>query len=231
MSDYHVLLRGVVGSTAYGLAREGSDVDRLGVFVAPTTEVAGLKWHDSKATQHGTSDQSDYTLHEVGKFCRLALKCNPSLMELLWLPSDLYDQVTEYGVGLMNLRHAFLFDAGVRNAYGGYAHQQATRLRNRGDGSFSADTRKRTAKHGRHLLRLLRQGRELLETGMLTVRVQNAEEYWEFDNYTADEMLTVYDREKQLFDSVTSVLPLQPDFARVDDWLKDVRLAYMDYSV
>ncbi|GAA1913626.1 hypothetical protein GCM10009753_52280 [Streptantibioticus ferralitis] len=32
----HVLLSGTVGSTAYGLAHKGSDIDRLGVFAAPT---------------------------------------------------------------------------------------------------------------------------------------------------------------------------------------------------
>lgn len=38
----NVLLKGVVGSTAYGLNHENSDVDYMGVFAAPTSEVLGL---------------------------------------------------------------------------------------------------------------------------------------------------------------------------------------------
>ncbi len=37
-----VLLAGIVGSTAYGLAGPDSDVDRLGVFAAPTLSLLGL---------------------------------------------------------------------------------------------------------------------------------------------------------------------------------------------
>ena len=36
------LLEGIVGSTAYGLAGPHSDVDRLGVFAAPTRAFHGL---------------------------------------------------------------------------------------------------------------------------------------------------------------------------------------------
>jgi hypothetical protein len=34
----NILLSGIVGSTAYGLANEHSDIDRLGVYAAPTEE-------------------------------------------------------------------------------------------------------------------------------------------------------------------------------------------------
>lgn len=37
-----VLLSGVVGSTAYGLAGPHSDVDRLGVFAVATAALHGL---------------------------------------------------------------------------------------------------------------------------------------------------------------------------------------------
>ena len=48
----HVILSGIVGSTAYGLNNEGSDVDRLGVFAVPTRALFGLKqtaeWYRAK---------------------------------------------------------------------------------------------------------------------------------------------------------------------------------------
>ncbi|WP_187171929.1 DNA polymerase beta superfamily protein, partial [Enterococcus faecium] len=38
----HLLLEGIVGSTAYGLAGPDSDEDRLGIYAAPTEEFHGL---------------------------------------------------------------------------------------------------------------------------------------------------------------------------------------------
>lgn len=221
-----ILLSGVVGSTAYGLAREGSDVDRLGVFAAATVEVAGLDWHPDRESLVTT--KPDQTLHEVGKYLRLALKCNPSITELLWLPGDLIEKVDPfYGLRLIGLRDALLSTDAVKSAYGGYARQQAHRLANRGDGSFSADTRKRTAKHARHLLRLLRQGRELLTTGRLTIRVANPDDYFAFDDMTPQQMLNVYEREDRLFAATRSVLPDKPDRDRVRGYLAAVRAKFL----
>jgi hypothetical protein len=42
------ILQGIVGSTAYGLATPTSDIDRMGVFVAPTKEIVGF--HPPKGT-------------------------------------------------------------------------------------------------------------------------------------------------------------------------------------
>lgn len=60
----NILLSGVVGSTAYGLAREGSDVDRLGMFAAPTETLLGL--HTPKESHVTTAP--DRTLHEAAKW-------------------------------------------------------------------------------------------------------------------------------------------------------------------
>lgn len=222
-----VILRAVVGSVAYGLNREGSDVDRLGVFVAPTVDLAGLNWSPKRESR--VSTDPDFTEHEVGKFCRLALKANPTITELLWLPDAAFEVERPEGTRLRMLRSAFLSEAAVRNAYGGYAHQQAVRLRDRGDGSFSSDTRKRTVKHARHLLRLLRQGRQLLETGDLTVHVGDPRDYFAFDKMTTEEMLAVYDRESVEFSTASSVLPETPDIDAVAEYIREIRVNYLTY--
>jgi len=76
-----VLLAGVVGSTAYGLDGPDSDVDRLGVFAAPTIAFHGL----TRPRESDVTTAPDQTLHEAGKFCRLALGGNPTVGELMWL--------------------------------------------------------------------------------------------------------------------------------------------------
>lgn len=221
----NILLSGIVGSTAYGLAREGSDIDRLGVFAAPTAELHGLHApNDSHVTTH-----PDRTLHEVAKWCRLALGGNPTVMELVWLPDDLYEVRTPLGDELISIRSSLLSAKRVRDAYLGYATQQFKRLYDRGDGSFSADTRKRTAKHARHLMRLCHQGFELYATGRLIIRVDDPESYHRFgEEVAADAMaaLPLLQKFEGLFDGTSSVLPDQPDEAPVEAWLRRVRAAH-----
>lgn len=223
-----VLLKGVVGSTAYGLNHAGSDIDYLGIFAAPTEEVLGLGWHKSRESLN-TKDP-DTTMHEAKKFVSLCLGGNPSVTELLWL--DTYEHMTEEGSELVWMRLAFLSENRVRDAYLGYAEGQFGRLKRRGDGSFSADTRKRTQKHARHLVRLVEQGYQLYRTGELIVDMRcNASEVdpdWVFGMGEAIEA----DPEKadrymqqavHRFESAKSALPKEPDRDAVNAWLIRVR--------
>ncbi|MEV6616389.1 nucleotidyltransferase domain-containing protein [Streptomyces sp. NPDC051051] len=222
MTVQNILLSGVVGSTAYGLAHAGSDVDRLGLFAAPTEELHGL--HPPKESHVSTAP--DRTLHEAAKWCRLALGGNPTVTELVWLPDELYEVRTPLGDELVGIRTTFLSARRVRDAYLGYATQQFRRLLGRGDGSFSADTRKRTAKHARHLKRLCGQGYELYTTGTLGIRVDDPESFHRFGEQVAadpDAALPLLRRYEAAFDEARSVLPEQPDERAADAWLRKVR--------
>lgn len=222
------ILRGVVGSTAYGLDHEGSDIDRLGCFVVPTVEMLGL--HPPADSRVQTSP-SDYTEHEAAKYIALLLRCNPTVTELLWLPEELYEIVHPEGLALIALREKFLSGRMVRNAYLGYATQQFRKLSDRGDGSFSADTRKRTEKHARHLKRLCWQGSVLYSEGWLPIRVEDPEEYHDFGRKVADNpayaqaMLEQYEL---VFNSVESPLPEKPDEEAAEAWLQQVRARHYD---
>ncbi|WP_121160599.1 nucleotidyltransferase domain-containing protein [Micromonospora pisi] len=225
MVPTNLLLAGVVGSTAYGLAGPGSDVDRLGLFAAPTEAVLGLT--PPKDTH--VTNKPDATYHEAAKWCRLALGGNPTAMELVWL--DEYETRTPLGDELIGIRSAFLSAHRVRDAYLGYAIGQFGRLTARGDGSFSADTRKRTAKHARHLARLCQQGYELYTTGKLTIRVHNPEELHKFGERVADgalndaeHLIAMY---KHMFEKARTVLPDEPDRTPVEAWLLRARRAHL----
>ena len=147
----HVLLQGVVGSTAYGLATPESDIDRLGVFAWPTRRFHGLVPPKETLDSH----EPDICMHEAGKACRLLMGGNPTVNEILWL--DDYEVRTALGEELISIRGAFLSAGRVKGAYLGYATQQFNRLLTRG--RFSSDIpERRVAKHARHLKRLVVQG-------------------------------------------------------------------------
>ena len=231
MTERNVLLKGVVGSTAYGLAREGSDIDQLGIFLAPIREVLGLrsdKVVDQSDVQH---EPSDVTLHEVGKYCQLALQCNPTVLELMYLSE--YVVKTTAGALLIQNRHHFLSGPAVKGRYGGYARSQADRLMRRnaeGKDGFSSDTKARTAKHARHCMRLMWQGGELLKTGRIPIKVPPAER----DILFLMGDLAVTDPEKFYrrfevsigkFDNIETKLPDKPNREEIDNILVAIRLA------
>jgi predicted nucleotidyltransferase len=72
----------VSGSRAYGLDTDGSDVDRRGVFVAPTPDF----WRLDKPPTHVEGPLPEQLSWEVERFCLLALAANPTVLECLWSP-------------------------------------------------------------------------------------------------------------------------------------------------
>jgi uncharacterized protein len=223
-----ILLAGVVGSTAYGLAHEGSDVDRLGCYAAPTVQFHGLHPPLGKQASHVTT-APDATYHEAGKLAALLLKANPTVTELLWLNS--HEVTTAAGRLLIAIRSSFLSARAVRDAYLGYATQQFRRIDNRGDGSFSADTKKRTAKHARHLWRLLHQGAGLHQTGRLTVWLppDQAVACLAFgERIEAGDLALARQALSDAEDMFNrpGMLPDHPDEVAAERWLRSVRSAY-----
>lgn len=220
----HILLQGVVGSTAYGLAGPDSDVDRAGVFVHPTALLFGL----TKPTESIVTTKPDVTYHEAEKAARLMLKCNPTAMEILWLSE--YEIRKPLGDELIGLRSAFLSAPRVREAYLGYATDQFRKAINRADGSFNADIpARRASKHARHLMRLVEQGFELYATGTLNIRVDDPQRYVEFGERTAADPLSALPyltEARERFNSTPSALPDEPATGAVESWLRRVRAEY-----
>lgn len=220
-----VLLSGVVGSTAYGLAGPGSDVDRLGMYAVPTLSLLGLE----RPVESRVTTSPDVSLHEVGKAARLILAGNPTAAELLWLPDDLYETRTPLGDEAIGLRAAFLSAKRTRDAYLGYASQQFRKLMAQDDGRAPTRSPARAAKHARHLMRLVDQGFELYTTGFLRIRLDDPRRYREFGERVAVDPRAAVpfmaDAEAR-FDAARSVLPDEPDFAAVEAWLLRVRRAF-----
>lgn len=217
MKPTNVVLEGITGSRAYGLDTESSDTDIKGVYVAPTSEILGL--YNVKETIDHTDP--DWVYHEVGKFIQLAMKGNPTILELLYL--DGYLELTKVGKMLVDNRHLFLSNV-IYKSYGGYALSQARKLNARG-GTYGSGRSNRYSKHTRHCFRLLYQGKELLETGSLTVRVtpRMREELFAIGQATPQEIIDRFEREFAEFDKIESVLPDEPNKEEINKILLKIR--------
>lgn len=210
----------VAGSWAYGLNHADSDVDLRGFYVWPTERFLGLRT-DARVW---TRDDPDVCLHEVGQFCAMALSANPTVLETL--ASDWVVETSPLAEDLRANVDAFLSER-VRQSHIGYARQQFKRVERRGDGTFSSDTAKRTAKHMRHMFRLIEQGERLLTTGELRVRVDDPDALRRYEQLPIDEVLAIADAELTRLEDIPSVLPDEPDWGRVDTLLRDHRLALL----
>lgn len=170
-----ILLLGVTGSRAYDIAHEGSDTDYTGVFAAPTRDVLGLgRLRETLLVTGG-----DGVLHEAGKAVRLLLQCNPSMLELLWLPA--YEIAEPLGLQLVSIRRSFLSQYLVKRSYLEFADAQLRKAKSRirsqakmdRDGPVMSEARLR--KHWRHTTRLCISGAHLWRTGEVLVRLDDAD--------------------------------------------------------
>ncbi len=217
------VLEGIVGSIAYGLATDSSDTDRLGVFQVGTRKLLGLSWSSSKESR--TFRKPDGAYHELGKFCRLALAANPTVLELLFL--DSYMLITPIGAELVSLRDRFVSKR-VRATYGGYARGELTRLL-RAEGVSSEKVASARRKKGRHIRRLVLQLESLLSSGVIQVRLDDAqrEECFSFGDLAERnpaELDAWLSSELTRLDALDSGLPDAPDFDAVERFLVATRL-------
>ncbi|MFE7159221.1 DNA polymerase beta superfamily protein [Streptomyces sp. NPDC057636] len=214
----HTIYSCVMGSRAFGLATDGSDTDRRGVFVAPTP----MFWRFEKPPTHVDGPAEEQFSWELERFCELALRANPNILECLHSP--LVEHVTDTGRELLALREAFL-SRQVHATFTGYAMGQRKKL--------DADVRRYGAprwKHAMHLLRLLASCRDLLRTGRLTLdvgedreallAVKRGEVSW--DDVVARMARLAAEAEEA---ATRTPLPTEPDRARVADFLFGVRRA------
>ncbi|MFJ4964959.1 putative nucleotidyltransferase [Streptomyces sp. ADI96-02] len=214
----HTVYACVMGSRAFGLATEDSDTDRRGVYLAPTA----LFWRLDKPPTHVEGPGPERFSWELERFCGLALRANPNVLECLHSPIVEYADGT--GRELLALRGAFL----SRLAHGTFAGYAVGRRR-----KLEAQVRQHGAprwKDAAHLLRLLASCRDLLRTGELRVEVGDAREdllavrrgevAWREVERRADRLAEENDRAAE-----RSPLPPGPDLPAVEDFLVRTRRA------
>lgn len=208
----------LAGSHAYGTNRPGSDLDIMGVYIAPLRAVLSLQ---PPPETYKFSDR-DVTFYELRHFSKLAANANPTVLELLAAPLLVMDG---RGGAIRLAADAFVSKV-ARKTYGGYAISQIRKAEAGTGGSRGIEHYKRE-KFLVHTLRLLVQGRRLLETGHVQVRL------------TEDEIADLRDTAKQGLEAVkvradamlldldvaadASPLPEKPDYEQITDLICSLR--------
>jgi uncharacterized protein len=205
----------VVGSKAYGLDHEGSDVDRRGFYLPP----ADLHWSLAGVPEQLESDQEE-CYWEIEKFIRLGLKANPNILECMYSP--LVEACTPLAQELIDMRSIFL-SRHIHRTYNSYVLSQFKKL--------EQDLRNEHGlrwKHVMHLIRLLLSGVAVLKEGFVPLRVdahrerllaiRRGEIPWD----EVEEWRLKLHRELDAALNSTA-LPEHPDYARANDFLLKAR--------
>jgi len=166
------------GSLLHGTFIRGiSDNDLIGFAAPPLTYILGLnntpplKWEQF---EHQTSEEDgdwDILVYSLDKVVRLLLKCNPNMMEMLWIPDEkIITRKWQYQTLRAN-RHLFCSKLAYE-AFGKYAAGQLHHMKNGGLTRDMGAKRKEMVeqfgydtKNASSLILLLNQGIEFLKTG------------------------------------------------------------------
>ena len=213
-----VIYRCVVGSQAFGLAGEDSDIDRRGIYLPP----ADLQWSLYGAPEQFENEAKQECYWELRKFLILALKANPNILECLYTP--MVETATQSAQELLAMREIFLSKL-VYQTYNGYVMSQFKKL--------EQDLRSTGAikwKHAMHLIRLLMSGVTELKEGFAPVNVaenrahllaiKRGEMEWDEVNRLR---LDLHKRFDAAF--AGTKLPERPDYERANAFLIKARRA------
>lgn len=226
-----VILKGVVGSHAYGLNHAHSDVDYAGIFVHPTETILSIFPYAETYSSTGSDDKDaapDTALHEVKKFITLAAAANPTVLEFLFL--DDYTISTSEGKMLVGIRDEFL-STKIRKTHIGYAKGQIDRFFRGVDprtDKVKPDSRKRSEKNARHTIRLILQGFHALENGTLSPRlspedVREVQEQAEIAVNEPRRFIRYTDQFFRAIEEMDTTLPDEPNWDAINETLLRIR--------
>ncbi len=211
-----VIYRCVVGSRAYGLDGDESDIDRRGIYLPP----ADLQWSLYGVPEQIENKETDEVYWELRKFLILALKANPNILECLYTP--IVEMATPLALELLDIREAFLSKL-VYQTYNGYVISQFKKLEQ--DLRTHGEIR---WKHAMHLIRLLLSGITALRECYVPVSVEEyrdrllaircGEVPWEkIDAWRLELHMQLNDAYEK------TPLPDRPDYVRANAFLIEAR--------
>lgn len=235
----NVILRAEVGSRAWGLnLSDSGDRDEMGIVIEEFEHANGLgsqfenyvyrsaEERDGKDAPSQVGDL-DLTLYSLRKWLRLALKGNPTILTLLFIPSTEWVDGDARGGQLQELAPKIV-SRQAGKAFLGYLEAQRMRfLGERGGrhGRWEGDDPARDYKYAMHMLRLGFQGCELLKTGRLQAPLEESVRTFllgvrKGEVESQNILTTVGGLERELRDLICSS-PLQekPDEEFVENWM------------
>ena len=121
---FKLIFKCKAGSHLYGTNTPLSDVDYRGVFIPDERYFYGCML----STEQFEDKKNDETYFEIRKFMHLALDNNPNIVELLFVPQNMWEVATYEWQLICNHKKLFLSKK-AKYTFLGYAHSQFKRIK------------------------------------------------------------------------------------------------------
>lgn len=231
----HAIYLGYRGSITHGTfipdtsPNSIDDKDIFGIAIPPKEYFFGLKEFEQFERKH---EYWDVLIYDLRKFIRLLIKANPNVMQALWTPAK-HTLKTSWQFELLQKNRHLFAHRGIYKSFCGYSYGQLHKMENMAYNGYMGEKRKTLVdkfgydcKNAQHLIRLLRQGIEFLETGELIVErpdraelIQIKTGQWSIEKVKskAVELFGVMERAEK-----KSRLPESPDREAIDRLVQDI---------
>ena len=249
----------MMGSVAYGVSNDDSDVDVYGYCIPPRNHVfPHLRGeivdfdppaerfqqyqrhhvHDAEAAA-GKGRDYDFTIFSIVKFFRQCLDCNPNLIDCLFAPRRCVLFTTGVGELVRERRKVFLHK-GAWHRFKGYAYSQMHKLRIKepqGKRKAMVEEHGYDVKFGYHIVRLLNEVEQILVEGDIDLE-RNREQLKSIrrGEWNLDQLERYFEEKERHLEGVyaASKLPAGPDVDAVKTLLLqclEERYGSLDASV
>jgi len=188
-----------MGSVAYGVAEDTSDFDVYGFCVPPKNDIFPyadkLYGFDSVSVfeqyqQHhifdkdalgGKGREYDFSIFSIVKYFKLCMESNPNVLDSLFVPQSCIIHSTKVSEMLRDERRIFLSKS-IWPKFKGYAYSQLHKSggKNPEEGSKRQKLREKygmDTKYLYHVVRLLSEAEQILETGNLELQEKGRREH------------------------------------------------------
>jgi len=176
----------IMGSSAYGASTDSSDIDYYGVCIPPLDnifpnlkgEIVGFgKQHNrfEQYQQHHVQDGDkmyDMTVYSIVKYFNLLMEGNPTVIDSIFVPLNCIVHSNQIGQLIRDNRKMFLHK-GCFHKYRGYSFAQLHKMETKDPEGKRKEIRDKygwDVKFGMHVVRLLLECEQILETGDLNMQ-------------------------------------------------------------
>lgn len=232
----------IMGSVAYGVSSDTSDMDVYGWCIPPkdmvfphlSGEIQGFgrqkKRFDQFQEHHvlrqdslgGAGRNYDISIYNIVKYFQLCMDNNPNMIDSLFTPQECVLHITQIGAMVRDSRRIFLHK-GCWHKFKGYAYSQLHKMSSKNPEGKRKELREQfgfDVKFAYHVVRLLDECEQILRGGDLDLR-RNREHLKAIrrGDLTEDDIRKwASDKEKQLetlYNSDQCAIPYSPDEEKI----------------
>jgi predicted nucleotidyltransferase len=233
----------IMGSVAYGVSSDTSDMDVYGFCIPPkhmvfphlAGEILGFgdqiqrfeQFQQHHVVDTSTQKEYDFTIYGIVKYFQLCMENNPNMIDSLFVPQRCVLYSTEIGEMVRSNRRLFLH-AGAYHKFKGYAYSQMSKLQRVPDETSRRrddyDKFGYSTKFAYHLVRLLSEAEMILTEQDLDL-TRNREQLKAIrrGEMTLDQLGAYFSDQERILHNLyqTTQLPKKPNESAIKQLLID----------